>query len=354
MTYRTFSLGTALATVLTLSACGGGDAPSTNTNPQPSQATSGQSTISANEPAPTATTDAPLSTSALSKATLLGEIADTVVETAPCPFLTDETAKATAKTDYTLIRREVSNETCRWSKNAGFSIRISIESVTTAKPFSERVYNLEVPPVLKPQAGPGANAVILYDTAWDKERAYAMGFEQDSKLIEIFVTGMATDETRLTRTAQEVAEKLPTAPAIEHQYREVKPAFEFCSIWSDASIANIMGASAEDGLYSQAYGKAGCKWSAGYGETAKALTFARYKKGDTNLEKMIELGGKEIEALGERSVILPRGPSDGFSGDAAMWVVLSDQQFSLTVSGAGIDHADTAQSLMNNFVGRLQ
>lgn len=294
-----------------------------------------------------------LPTSPLNRDALFGRVSETVIETGPCPFLSDETAIATADTNRELLRREVSNQVCRWSMNAGFSIRASVEPLATATALKDRPYNIDTPPVFKDQPGPGAAAVILYDTAWETERPYAMGFEQDGNLIEIFVTGMETDPTRLTNTAMEIAEKLPNAPTIEHQYREIRPALDFCQIWPDESLGAAIGATTEEGLHSAPYGQAGCKWQSGYGATAKSVTLARYKQGDTNLDRMIELGGETMSGLGDRAVILTRAGSDGYAGDSTVWVEVDDQQFSAILTGTIADHPEIAKDLMQNLLSRM-
>lgn len=354
MTSRRLALWSAMAALMSLAACGGETAErgaadaADESAPETSQSTS-DAEASAAQPVASVT----LPTALLDREALLGRVEDVVVETAPCPFLTDSTAIATADTNRELLRREVSNEACRWSMNAGFSIRVSVESVTTATPMKDRAYNLDTPPVLKEQAGPGENAVILYDTAWDNERPYAMGFEQDDKLVEIFVTGMETDSARLTTTAEEVAAMLPTAPEIAQQYREIRPALDFCAIWSDESVGSLIGATMDESLYSGPYGQSGCKWDTGIGGNTKNMTLARYSKGDTNLDKMMELGGRTVSGLGDRGVILTRPPTDDYAGDTAIWVELEDQQFNLVLSGTIPDHAIAAEILMSNLLSRI-
>ncbi|ACT59906.1 hypothetical protein [Hirschia baltica] len=344
----------ALVAGLSVGACGN-DSASDGVASAPAEQSSKQapSSLSPENEEAEAKVDFSLTQAPLEREALFGLVSETVVETVPCPFLSDSTAIATAKTNHELLRREVSNELCLWSKNAGFSVQVSVEPKTSATPLQDRKYNLETPPVIKEQAGPGQNAAILYDTAWDKELAYAMGFEQDDKLVMIFITGMDTNAELLTATAEEIAAKLPTAPSIDKQMREIKPAIDFCSIWSDESIANLISADADSGLYSSAYGAAGCKWNAGYGTTAKSVTFARYKQGDTDLNRMLELGGEEIADLGDRAVILTRPANDSYAGDTALWAEIDDQQFNLMLSGTISDHDELALKLMENLFSRF-
>lgn len=294
-----------------------------------------------------------LPTTSLDRKALFGLVSEEILETAPCPFLSDSTAISTANTGHKLLRREVSNEECRWSKNAGFSIKVTIAPLATATPLKDRAYNIDTPPVMKAQSGPGENAVILYDTAWDKELPYAIGFEQYDKLIEVFVTGMDTTPKQLLATANEISAKLPTAQIIERQRREIKPALDFCDIWPGENLDALVGMVGEETLHKSPYGAAGCKWSAGYGSNAKNITLARYKQGDTKLDRMIELGGKIIADLGDGAVILTRPATDGYSGDTAIWVDIDQHQFNLTLSGTIADHGKVAESLIENLFIRM-
>lgn len=354
MKYRNIITASIAVAALGLAACGGDNSATESTSQTSTPSQQSELTPTSNDNGSTVpATSAALPTTPLDRDALFGLTSETIVETAPCPFLSDATAIATAETNYELIRREVSNQECRWSKNAGFSVVVSVAPVATATPLRDRAYNLETPPVVKEQPGPGDAAVILYDTAWENERPYAMGFEQGDDLVTIFVTGLETDPDRLTVTAEEVAAKLPTAPTIEQQYREIVPALETCAIWSDENIGALIGATVDDGLYSSAYGTAGCKWSSGFGATAKAVTLARYKQGDTDLDRMLELGGEAISGLGDRAVILTRPAADGYAGDSAIWVEIEDQQFNLTISGTIPDHATVAETLVRNLFSRI-
>lgn len=343
-----------LIAALSLAACGGGDkgAPADQSATDTAERAS-ESAPDTEAPASAPAADVTLSTAPLDRHALLGHVAETIVETAPCPFLSDETAVATAKGDRELPRMEVSNEVCRWAENAGFAVRVSVEPLATATPLKDRAYNLDTPPVLKPQDGPGENAVILHDTAFDTERPYAIGFEQDGKLVEIFVTGLATDPARLTAAAEEVSAKLPTAPAIEPQRREIRPALGICTIWSPETLGALMGVTGDESVRGSVYGKAGCKWSSGYGETAKSVTLARYGQGDTDLDKVIERGGEALAGLGDRAVISTRPPADGYSGDTSLLVEVDDQQFYLMIPGTVDNHASLAKTLMENLMSRI-
>ncbi|MGK0371358.1 MAG: hypothetical protein ACJAW1_001601 [Glaciecola sp.] len=113
---------------------------------------------------PSKSLDIDLRSTPFDKQVFLGLIVPEVKEAAPCPFLSDEAAVVIVKTDWNLKRRETSNEKCYWSKNLGFSIKLTIEALAKATPVKERAYNLPSPPVMKVQPEPGNNAIVLYDT----------------------------------------------------------------------------------------------------------------------------------------------------------------------------------------------
>jgi len=211
-----------------------------------------------------------LKSTSIDKMEFLGLKVPEIKEAAPCPFLSDESAFQIVKRSQNLKRRETSNDKCYWSKNLGFSIKLTIEPLSTAKPVQERAYNLDHPPVLKEQAAPGQNALVLYDTAWGKEQAYAMSFEQDNKLVMIYVTGLKTDANRLMAAANEVSSKLSSGVALEPQQAE-SAEFNMCSTWNESEIAVIIGTPVR-----LTGSKDNCKWEYGTGENLKQISVGIY------------------------------------------------------------------------------
>ena len=185
--------------------------------------------------------ETPLPTTPINFDDAMGRTPPSIRETVPCPFLSDETALASATAIYEIVRRSVSNEECVWNYNIGFSIKARVEAAAGSIPFVERQYNMDAKPILEPQASPGQNAVLLYDTAWEEPRPYAFGFDLGDKRIFLSITGMRTSLAQLKPAAEEIAAKLPTAPQIEPQYREEVGAFDKCSAWGEAALLSLFG-----------------------------------------------------------------------------------------------------------------
>ena len=188
-----------------------------------------------------AVTQTPFPTTPINFDDAMGRTPPTIRETVPCPFLSDETALASATAIYEIVRRSVSNEECVWNYNIGFAIQARVESAAGSRPFVERQYNMDAKPILEPQSSPGQNAVLLYDTAWEEPRPYAFGFDLGDKRIFLSITGMRTSLAQLQPAAEEIAAKLPTAPQIEPQHREEVGAFDKCSAWGEAGLLTLFG-----------------------------------------------------------------------------------------------------------------
>ncbi len=186
-------------------------------------------------------TETPLPTTPISFADAMGRTPPSIRETVPCPFLSDETALAAATSPYEIIRRSVSNEECVWNYNIGFAIKARVEPLAGSRPFAERQYNMDAKPILEPQASPGQNAVLLYDTAWEEPRPFAFGFDLGDKRVFLNITGMRTSLAQLQPAAEEIAAKLPTAPRIEPQFREEVGAYDLCSTWVEAGLLSLFG-----------------------------------------------------------------------------------------------------------------
>ncbi len=324
--------------LLFLTACGDAEKPNQTNTTSTTLTTNKESIKSVN---------LDLSSAPLEKQIFLGLITPTAKEAAPCPFLSDTTAVETAKTSWVLKRRETSNERCYWSKNQGFSIKVTVEPLATAKPVQERVYNLESPPVLKDQPEPGNNAVILYDTVWDNERPYAMAFELDNKLVWISVTGMATDAKRLTATAKEVAEKLPTAPKLDQRQNNTDT-FSLCSTWSEAEIAAIIGSPVKVLSRGQ-----DCKWEAGSETGIKHVSITIYDGKSYPWESVLEQRGVDIAGVGERGVMERKRKRGDVPGYVLLNVLYNERLVTISTTDTIGDHEAVALALSKNIDSRF-
>lgn len=207
-----------------------------------------------------ASADTPLTNTPISFVDATGETA-TMIEIDPCPFVSDETIIATVQTDFEITRREVSNTACRWSYNAGFSINITVEDVTSATPISERRLNIGVDPVLVPQDGPGTNAAVLNDTAWDTPLPYAYSFEQGSKLVFMKYFGFKTDALIMRPAADEIARRMDSAADIQHQRRALSVPFEPCEIWARDDLRTAFNVGEHVIVETGARGVSTCTWN---------------------------------------------------------------------------------------------
>ncbi len=213
----TLRVGFIIATIIGLTACG-----------------SGQSARASSEDTLTST---PISFGAAT-----GKTAE-MLEVGPCPFVSDDVMISSVRSRFEIVRREVSNTNCRWSYNAGFVIDVTIEDLATARPVSTRRYNMDIDPVLSPKDGPGTNAAVLNDTAWDRPVPYAYSFEKDGKLVFIRYTGFKTDAEIMRPAADEIARRMGDAHAIEPQRRQLAVSFEACEVWSKQDLATVFGTS---------------------------------------------------------------------------------------------------------------
>lgn len=291
-----------------------------------------------------------LSNTPLNQDEFLGLVAPKTTAVGPCPFLSDATARATAKTNWTLERRKTSNEQCYWSKNTGFSVKVTVEALATAKPVEQRVYNIDSPPLLKQQPGPGNNAVVLYDTTWDKEQAYAMAFELDNNLIMIKVTGMNTDADRLTKTANEVANRLASGLAAETQSVDPAGAYDMCSTWSQAEIGAIIGEPLKVTPRTL-----DCKWETGSGDTLKLIQLTIYSGKSYPWDAVMEYrGSKKVEGIGERGIIEKKRKRANMPGHILLNTLYKEKIVTVTTTDNIMNYESVAMALAKNIDERFK
>lgn len=286
-----------------------------------------------------------LSSDPIDRADFLGLNPPKILEPEPCPFLSDETALNTAKRTDKLVRRNTSNRECYWSRNLGFSIKVSVEPLASAKPLKDRAYNIDSLPIFQAQTGPGSNAMVLLDTVWDKAgRPYAIGFEQDQHLVTIYVTGLNTDIERLLATANEVSEKLPTAPKIvDHVMNPAR--FDLCSVWSEQSISAALGSAVTVVKADDA-----CTWKS----DDAAIQFGLFYGGNFPFDSLIEQGATELENLGVRAVIRKQRKKGSRPSAFVLDVTLGDaKKVTLSISDSVAGSDAIAIALVQNLTSRL-
>ncbi|MFT4518731.1 MAG: hypothetical protein ACI9JM_001116 [Halioglobus sp.] len=295
-----------------------------------------------------------LSDAAINFDSALGRVPAIVSAPGPCPFLSDDTVKSAAKTNYELERREVSNSECRWSYNAGFAITVTVEATNKSIPIAERRYNLDVDTELEPQTGPGENAALVSDTAWGKPMPFGYGFELNDDAIFIRVTGMHTDKKRLRATAEEIAKLLPDAPSIEPQRRTESVTFEPCSVWRDQAVQNTLGLTKDNPFSSHASGNS-CVFKA-YGDGNGNATTLTVRFGELDPKyhtKAIEKGDEDVKgfdfpvsASTEESSFGTYTKITAYVDGGAIEIFVLDE--------ANIEHKDVTKRLLENLAARIK
>jgi hypothetical protein len=342
----------AVWTAMLLVACGGESQP---TDSRAADKVSGAATARV-EGAAAETPDAvsiALPTSPISLADALGRTLPVIRETASCPFLSDETARAAATSPYELVRRSVSNSACVWNYNVGFSVKVSVDPIAQARPFEDQVYNMDAKPVVETQASPGENAVLVYDTAWETPRPFGFGFELDGKRIFIRITGMKTSLAQLQRAADEITAKLPAAPRIEAQFREEVAAFDKCSTWSKDALLNVFNLPADTPYSATASGMA-CSFSmrpAGPSHNEIVVGLSAFEIDPGSVEKLKAKGDKEV--TGYDYPVLSRNAEDKWGISAKLSTFVDDGSIVVSVNDKEGGREAELKALFDNVMGRL-
>ena len=193
-----------------------------------------------------------------------------------CPWLSDASANAAVDnvmTSEPLVRRAVTPDECKWNVNAGFALSIrSVPLAEAASPASV-TYNMDVPPVLEPQSGPGNDAVVILDPTWDasKPRPFAFVFNADDRQFKITTTGVRTSVERLRAIADEIVHALTTtAPLAEA--KDAEPTLDPC-VYEDATVAALFsGKPAETFTQKPHLPTSSCSYSGSVGNTRIDLT----------------------------------------------------------------------------------
>ena len=157
-----------------------------------------------------------------------------------CPWLSDASANAAVDnvlSSEPMVRRKVTASECNWNLNMGFSIRIQSVPVAEAASPDSITYNMDIPPVVEPQTGPGSDAAVLLDPTWDADnpRPFAFVFTAGNRQFTIKTTGVKTSADRLRAVADEIVGALPGAAVIA-EVKDEAPTLDPC-IYDGATIA---------------------------------------------------------------------------------------------------------------------
>lgn len=295
---------------------------------------------------------AQLTTTPISFADALGATSE-MIDIAPCPFASDAVIKASVRSTFEMTRKEVSNTECRWSYNAGFAVRVTIEDLSTAKPISERRYNIGVDTTLDAQDGPGTNAQVLNDTAFDKPIPFAYSFEKDGKLVFMHYTGYKTNAEIMRPAANQIAARMSTAPSIEPGRLQATEPFKACEVWTDQDIRTALGAADETPIAPGASGQSTCSWKA-YVDGAsqpKTVSFKIYKTPPGQKAEHEYDSYEPYTDNGETHYI--RKSASDFGLYVHLVTPRPEGEILVTVSDADNDPTDAAKRLQQNLLTRM-
>lgn len=276
-----------------------------------------------------------------------------MIEIGPCPFVSDEAIKASVRTSFEITRREVSNTECRWAYNAGFVINVTIEDVATAKPVSERRYNIGVDTVIMPQDGPGTSAAIINDTAWDKPLPFAYSFEKDGKLVFMRYTGFKTGGDIMRPAANEIAARMSTAPTIRQERRQRTEPFKPCGVWNESDLKTVFDTGETAVVAPGAKGMSTCSWKIYEdGDSGpKTATFNIYKREVGKKQEYEYDSYKPYSANGETHYL--RKSDSDFGTYIHIITPRPEGLVHVTVSDPEKDASAVAKALHKNLLSRM-
>ena len=270
-----------------------------------------------------------------------------------CPWLSDETAWKMVKTSKVLVRRQVSNFKCVWNENPGFEISVIAEPLEISKPVGDRAYNLDSPPELREQTGPGANAVALFDKTWDESKPLLFGysFEQNDMRFFLKATGLQTDLLGMRAAADEVAERFAQAKKIEPQYFEAKPSFDACRLWPLDTLLKVFAVEGE--AAPQPMGDTGCTYQLYVAEPRETiqidLTFYT-----TPLEAAALTAKGYVEDSEIGAIVKFQQREDDFGFNDQLAVLLTDGMAEINVRSGTRHHQSAVKKLAQNLVQRTK
>ncbi len=274
-----------------------------------------------------------------------------------CPWLSDASAAAAVDVvmkDQPMVRRAVTSDECKWNVNIGFALSVRAAPLTDATSPSAIRYNMDSPPVLKPQDGPGSDAVALLDPTWDANnpRPFGFVFNADNRQFRIITTGVKTSVDRLRAVADEIAASLSTAAPVA-EAGDAEPTLDPC-VFEGATVAALFNGQPSDTLESQPHlPTSSCKYSGYAGNTRVELTVAF--KGDP-LDPPNKLDPKytQIDGFGTDVYMKDMARTAGIGSSSRAYQIArpgGQIRVDLTVSEETFP-ADTAKMILNNHITR--
>ncbi|MHA6332816.1 hypothetical protein ACXYL9_03960 [Qipengyuania sp. CAU 1752] len=253
--------------------------------------------------------------------------------------------------------RTASNEECVWNRNIGFEIAVTVEPASSATPIAKRLYNLDNPPVIEPQSGPGRNAAVALDPTWKERdpRPYAFGFNLDDNYIFIRTTGVYTSVGQLRTAANEIAAKLPNAPAVSAAATTpAGPAFDVCGIWSEAALRDLFGVVEGGNVSSHASNAKTCIASIFPSSNAGnkvSLDFIFSEPTPNEYEFRKSKGWTPVELAGKQALLREKEDQFGF---ATQYIApMENGSFGLTIISDDPGMKEKARLLFENALSRI-
>ncbi len=341
--YTCAAAGTLLA--LTLTACGDNSADNSESPPAQNAASSSHENpaVLPLEPIKFAQAYAPLS----------GETQSVPV----CPWLTDASVAAAVDVvmiDKPMVRRAVTPQECKWNVNIGFAFSVRAAPLADAANPSAIKYNMDNPPVLKPQDGPGNEAVALLDPTWDASnpRPFGFVFNADNRQFRIITTGVKTSVARLRAVADEIAGALPTAAAVV-EAKDAEPTLDPC-VYQEATVVALFNGQPGDTLAPEPYlPTSSCKYKGYAGNTRVELSIG-FSGDPLTPPNKFDPDYTLVDGFGTDVYMKDTSRTAGYGTSRRVYQIArpgGQIRVDLTVSEENFP-ADTVKMILNNLIAR--
>ena len=274
-----------------------------------------------------------------------------------CPWLSDASAAAAVDvvmTDKPMVRRAVTANECKWNVNIGFALSIRSVPLADAGSPSAIKYNMDTPPVLAPQDGPGSDAVAILDPTWDAKnpRPFGFVFNADNRQFRIITTGVKTSIDRLRAVADEIAGALPTAaPVVEA--KDAEPTLDPC-VYQEATVVALFNGQAGDALTQTPHlPTSSCSYKGYAGNTRIDLTVA-FKGDPLDPPNKMDPDYALIDGFGADVYMKDVSRTAGYGSSSRFYQIArpgGQIRVNLTLSEETFP-ADTVAMILNNLIAR--
>ncbi|MGB5398079.1 MAG: hypothetical protein WBN96_13090 [Gammaproteobacteria bacterium] len=274
-----------------------------------------------------------------------------------CPWLSDASAAAAVDvvmTDKPMVRRAVTANECKWNVNIGFALSVRAVPLADAGSASAITYNMDNPPVLQPQDGPGSAAVAILDPTWnaEKPRPFGFVFNADNRQFRIITTGVKTSIDRLRAVADEIVAALPTAAAVV-EARDAEPTLDPC-VYEGASVAVLFNGQTGEAFTQKPYLPAStCRYAGYAGNTRIDLSIA-FKGDPLDPPDKLDPAYTRIDGFGTDVYMKDMSRSAGYGSSSRAYQIArpgGQIRVDLKVTEETFP-ADTAAMILNNLIAR--